>query len=710
MKLLKYIQLSLLLLLTFVTFSFAQTYQTFEGSVGVDAAVTEDTNSTLTVLPNTVEIMERALVTVTIRGGDLQPLPDHYIQLVAPGLTFTQPTQPSNAEGKITVQVYAANPGSYNICAQDITYDDLVIDILDCDTLYVTIVDVPTLLEEPQYTKGTSNTLFWTSIGSGYNYFIQASEQSDFSSIKSTSTWISGTLFEFSNLENAKMYFYRVKARNSFGGESSWSNVRYSVQDDEPPVITPLSVSSIGDNNRVEWESSYEIEIKYKVEDNLSLADTSFSCVRQDGSKYSCGQVTNNGVLYTAKVKLSELERDGLNDLYSTYNFCVDAQDSAGNTSENCDFEIQIPPWQSPQDPEEPITEPTPEPEPEKPPQEIPTYVGRIVRDVVDNTQIMMDNMFGNLDDYSLQDISTTTAIATITLSIGSILGGLLYIPIYLFQFLLSLLSWLGLRKKGKPSGYVYDSNTKEPISQAVVRVYSKDGQLVWTDVTGSRGYFTLALDDGEYSIRVTAREYEFPSRVVFGKSDYPLENVYHGEEFVVKDGVVAHFSIPLDSVEMGWFTRNFATLRSRFRVLYKVLSLVFFVFGLMFSIYIYNINPTWFSFVIILLYIPSFVLVVRALFKKDLEYGVVKLEDGTPVKGISIGLRDKEYGEIVAKRVTDGKGRYRFVVDRGDYNIEILETGHEVVEIEEEESRELSDGSVLIALDTVVKGIEVEN
>lgn len=698
MKLLKYIQLSLMLLLTFVTFSFAQTYQTFEGNVGVEAAVTEDTHSTLTVLPNTVEIMERALVTVTIRGGDLQPLSGHYIQLVAPGLTFTQPTQPSNAQGKITVQVYATNPGSYNICAQDITYDDLVIDILDCDTLYVTIVDIPNLLEEPQYTKGTTNTLFWTSIGSGYSYFIQASEQSDFSTIKSTSTWISGTLFEFSNLENGKMYFYRVKARNGFGGESGWSNVRFSVQDNEPPVITPISVSSIGENNRVEWGSNFEIEIVYRVEDNLSLSSTNFYCVKEGGSKSSCGSTSNSGVIYTTTITLGELQRDGINNLFSTYAFCIDAQDSAGNISENCDIRLEIPNWPGGTD-EEP-----------EPPKEVPTFVGRIIRDVVDDTKIIMDDMFGNLDDNNLQDISTTTAIATITLSIGSLIGGLLYIPIYLFQFLLSLLSWLGLRKKGKPSGYVYDSSSKEPISQAVVRVYGKDGQLVWTDVTGSRGYFTLALDDGEFSIRVRAREYEFPSRVVFGKSDYPLENIYHGDEFVVKDGVVPHFSIPLDSVEMGWFARNFATLRSRFRVLYKILSVVFFVFGLIFSIYIYNINPTWFSFIIILLYIPSFVLVVRVLFKKDLEYGVVKLEDGTPVKGISIGLRDKEYGEIVAKRVTDGKGRYRFVVDRGNYSIEVMETGHEVVEIEVEENRELSDGSVLVALDTVVKGIEVEN
>jgi hypothetical protein len=86
-----------------------------------------------------------------------------------------------------------------------------------------------------------------------------------------------------------------------------------------------------------------------------------------------------------------------------------------------------------------------------------------------------------------------------------------------------------------------------------------------------------------------------------------------------------------------------------------------------------------------------------------------VKDENGKPLSGIAVGLRDVEYGRIVSKRNTDGKGRYRFIVDKGDYTLEILDTEYEVVKIEEEKPRKLSDGSVLIALDTVIKPIEVE-
>lgn len=701
-KLLKYLQLSIFLLFLGGPV-LAQTFGETEQGVDINAAITEDTNSTLVVLPNTVEIKERATVTVTIRDGNLEPISGHYIQLIAPGLTFTQPSQASNADGRITVQVYAQSPGSYVIQAQDITYDDLVIDILDTDTLYVTPLETPFLLEEPIYTKGTKNTLFWNSIGSGYRYKIEVSESNTFNTIKDSSGWITGTLFEFTGLENEVMYFYRVKARNSYGGESGWSNVRYSVQDSEAPVINIISIRDVGENNNIEWEGNYEVEIRYKVKDNLFLDSTEFYCVRKDGTRYSCGEVTNNGVLYTATIKLNELEKEGLNELYLIYNFCVEATDSAGNTSQNCDIELEIPPWQS----EEPT--PEPEPEPEEPPQEVPTYVGRIVRDFVDNTQIIMDDMFGGLNEYDLQDISTTTAIATITFSIGSLLGGLLYIPMYLLQLIFGFLSWLGLRKRGEYSGYVYDSKTKEPIAQSVVRVYDKDGRLVWTDVTDSRGLFELSLPNGKYKLKAVARGYEFPSTTIFGKKDYPLENVYHGEEFEVEDGVVPEFSIPMDSTEMGWIERVLTTLRGRFRGFYKIFSVLFFIFGLIFSVYIYNLNPNWFNFIIILLYIPAFVLVVRGLFKKELEYGVVKDDKGEPLSNIAVGLRDKEYGRIIAKRNTDGKGRYRFIVDRGEYELEILDTEYEVVEIEEEENRRLADGSMLVALDTVVKPIKVE-
>jgi hypothetical protein len=697
MKLPKYIQVAFLILFFSITFSFAQEpFFGTEGQVEINAAITEDAASTLYVIPDQVEIRRPALVTVTILNAQGEPLSNHYIQLVASGLTLTQPTEPSNEHGVVVVEVFGSNSGSYNICAQDITYEGLVIDILDCDTLYVTPVPVSTLIDEPQYTKGTANSLFWNSLGSGYEYYIEVSRDSEFSTIKESSGWIPGTMFTFENLVNERMYFYRVKSRNNYGGQSSWSNVEYSVQDSEAPEITVISVGDIGDNNTVVWESNYEVEIIYRVEENLALDDVIFYCVRQDGTKEECGVTSSNGVMYTTTITLGSLDKESINNLFSNYTFCVEASDIAGNVTEKCDITLNIPKWGEEDD----------EPEP---PKEVPTYVGRIIRDVVDITQDSMDNMFGDLDDYTLQDIGTTTSIATITISFATLIGGLLYLPIYLYQLFLNLLRWLGFRKTGSRIGYVYDSSTKDPISQAIVRVYEKDGGLVWTDVTDSKGLFGPVLEDGTYTIKVSARDYEFPSTVIFGKSDYPLENVYHGEEFEVKDGVIPEFAIPLDPVDISWFRKSLISFSNRFRVFYKILSILLFVFGLIFSIYAYSKTQTWFNFLIIMLYIPAFAMIIFGLFKKKPKYGVVKNKSGEPIKGVSVGLRDVEFDKIVGKRITDGEGRYRFVVDKGEYQLEILETNYEVLGIEEGEDKVLSDGALLIARDIVVKPIEVE-
>lgn len=699
-RIVKILFLLCFLLLTTPILAFEQ-YITFEDDVEVTASITEDTFSTVDVLPNVVDVKESAIVTVTVKGGVFEALPGHYIELVANGLIFNQPSQPSNSQGQVTVSVYANTPGAYNICANDITYPDLVINIIDCTTLYVTPVTSPSLISEPMYTPGNSNTLFWNSVGSNYQYYIEVSLYNNFNTIKQSSGWLAGTMFEFSNLANGSMYFYRVKARNSYGGESDWSGVEFSVQDSESPTIELISVSGLGENNTVEWESGYGVEFVYKVEDNLSLDSTDFFCVKRDSSKYSCGDTTKNGSIYTTVLRLSELEKDGIAHLFLEYEFCVEAVDTVSNEAQLCGIQLLIPEWSEPGEPVEP-DEP-------KPPPPIVTFIDKVVDDVVDTTEFILEGLFGDLNEYELENINTTTTIVTLLVGLGTLLGGLLYIPIYLFELLLSFLSWLGLRKKGKLSGYVYDSDSKEPIPQAVVRTYNLEGKLIWTDVTDNRGFFNLALRDGVYKLEASSNKYSFPSKVIFGKADYPLENVYHGEEFTIKNGIVPEFSIPMDSIDLNWFRRLLITANSRTRVLFKVLSVILFLFGLIFSVYTYHINSNIFNFLIIVLYIPSFLLVTKALFKKGLEYGVVKNEEGEVLSDVAVGLRDVEYKRIVAKRITDGKGRYRFIVDMGVYNIEVLDTEYEVVSIEKKDVKHLSDGSVLIALDVLVKRIVVE-
>jgi len=43
-------------------------------------------------------------------------------------------------------------------------------------------------------------------------------------------------------------------------------------------------------------------------------------------------------------------------------------------------------------------------------------------------------------------------------------------------------------------------------------------------------------------------------------------------------------------------------------------------------------------------------------------------------LKDVLVGIRELEFDQIIAKRVTNEKGKYRFVLPAGKYKIEILQ------------------------------------
>jgi len=74
----------------------------------------------------------------------------------------------------------------------------------------------PALAAEPKFSRGTTNTLFWTRVPGANEYEVQASTTPDFASSLS-SGWLRGTNYTFSNLVDGAAYLYRVHCRsNSF--------------------------------------------------------------------------------------------------------------------------------------------------------------------------------------------------------------------------------------------------------------------------------------------------------------------------------------------------------------------------------------------------------------------------------------------------------------------------------------------------------------
>lgn len=657
--------ISICLMLVFTSYKvFAQTY--FEGTggdVNVNANITQDLYSQLEISPTNVEILQPTTVSLEMLDSEGNPRAGRnltvYINGTSTGISITQPPS-SGINGRATGTVKSSIPGTYEICARDTT-DGFNIYILDCETVYVVPVAVPTLLSEPPFTKGLNNTLSWTTSGGGsYTYFIQASTSSTFNPIADESGWIYSSSYEFTDLKDSQIYFYHVKAKNNWGGESGWSNFVYSVQDNTKPEITLLSIAGLGTNTTKDWEAQDILTFKLRVKDNIGVTEKSFWCVLQDDSTKDCVDTDSmNGNIWTVKVKLGDLEHDADYHLYSDYKFCAEASDSVGNIRRICDISLHIP------------TSATP---PEKPVIPVIEKIKDVVNNVVDNTKEFANNTIGKINSTSLQQISTTVTIGNLLVGMGILLGGLGTIPYVILQVFLAVSSLLGFRKKGHPTGYVYDSVTKEPISQCIVRIFNENNELIWTDVTDKDGYFRSdKVASGEYSIKVASKDYDFPSKIVFGKTDFPLENVYQGQEFYVSKGTIPNFSIPIDLKKMSEFQRVFNQLAFGSKVLWKSLHLLLFVIGLVFSIYALSTNKAWYNYLIISMYIPSILILLQSLFGKQEKYGVVKNLQGKRLPGITLGLKETEFGKLISKRVTDENGRYRFFVEPGTYELVVL-------------------------------------
>ena len=703
------------LITTFVLFFFSFFFLNISGAqvfvpmdtddVIVSANITTDLYTQLSLEPATVEIRQPANVNITALTSSGTARPSRniiiYIQGNSAGIVITQPPL-TNAFGSTTGNVSSTIPGTYTVCAKDITegYDILII---DCETLYVIPVVAPVMLPEPQYTKGNSNIVMWNMSGSGiYQYYVEVSKDGSFLSVDNNSGWISNLAYEFNNLQNTTMYFYRVKARNTFGGESSWSNIVFSVQDSSGPAIDLISISGVGENNTSQWDGNFTVNMKYRIKDNVGISSKEFWCVGDNDSKYECTYTSSvSGDFWNISLKLKDLATDENGYLFNSYTFCVEAIDFVSNVTRNCTAKLDVPDKEI--DDDTPPTEPPVIPEKPKPPSPpIVNVIKEIAKDLIDNT-------IGKLEPIDLQNITVTTTSANITIGLGFLLTALGNIPYFILQVILAILSLLGFRKKGNVTGYVYNSLTKEPIMQAIVRIFNESNELVWTDVTDSHGYFrSTDLEDAEYYIKVTARDYSFPSKIVFGKTDFPFENVYHGDPFLTMDKKIPNFSIPMDQQEVGIFRKVIAKFISRTKSLWKSLHILLFLFGLIFSIYaLYTTNLIW-NYVVVVLYIPALIALIFSLFNKKEKYGIVKDEENNYIEGAIVALNEKEFGKLVSKRVTDSLGRYRFIVNKGVYDISIMNSDLKLINKDKLLGLEIEkDGGSILSPDIIVKKLE---
>ena len=479
------------------------------------------------------------------------------------------------------------------------------------------------------------------------------------------------------------MYFFRLRKRNILGGLSNWSNVVYSVQDASAPVITLLDITNMNDSEAL---SDDFIEIRARIEDNLSLVSQSTFCVLTGGSLYECASYTNLiGNIYTARIPFGELEKDGSGNLLNEYSFCIEADDEVGNIGRNCDIDIVLEVETAAN-----IVEPVD--------QEF-SFTDITLESLTYLPYTLIDNMVSTMSNFQMSLVSLLTAIIVFFIILS------LYFRNIFLPFLYSIYLLILLFRKKKEyvvNGVAYNSETKEPLKYAIVRVLNSDDERIGWGISDEYGEFKIDIDEKKVHIDINRVGFFFPSTFITEKTDYPFTNIYTGGAVNFRNSNEVNISIPLDVKKYGF-------LGKELRKIYMVLSYVFlsliFSFSVFLSFFLLGRNPSAFNFVLLSFNILDAVLIVRLVFEKIKKLAIVKDSKGKVVDGVTVIVKDFKSGKIKEKRVSDINGRYYFSLLPGEYSLDILNKDLELVEVEDGKQFSISgDRRKYFGRDLIVK------
>lgn len=281
-----------------------------------------------------------------------------------------------------------------------------------------------------------------------------------------------------------------------------------------------------------------------------------------------------------------------------------------------------------------------------------------------------------------------TKVVAPATVAGSIILPGIVALATSSFSFidigLVALRLWsvlltaVGIRKKHRPWGTVYDSVTKQPIDPAYVVLFDAQGNEVATSITDMDGRYGFVVAPGTYKIVANKTNYVFPSTKMIGKTEDELyANLYAGETItVMQDGDIITKNIPMDAVHFDWneFEKN-QTNRLKFYkrrdvIVARIADIIFWI-GMIVSIAGVLVYPNWYNMLIFFLTLVVYILRVTGIAVKP-KGSVVQKSTDEPLPFSVVRVLSAITGREVIHKVTDKTGRYYCLLQNGTYKIVI--------------------------------------
>ncbi|MEI7765026.1 MAG: carboxypeptidase-like regulatory domain-containing protein [bacterium] len=283
--------------------------------------------------------------------------------------------------------------------------------------------------------------------------------------------------------------------------------------------------------------------------------------------------------------------------------------------------------------------------------------------------------------DISTKTLTTVGVAGGSTAIVSSFAGSAFAFSEILLNFLRIwslFLSAIGLRKKTKPWGTVYDSVTKQPIDPAYVVLQDKNNKEIATSITDFDGRYGFLVTKDAYKIYVRKNNYSFPSRKLFGKKEDELyQNLYFGDFLDLKEDELIIKNIPMDPEKFDWneFAKKDKKLfkfNSPYARFFARISNILFYFGFVLALFLLIINTfNYYNLAIILIYLV--LLLMRIVGVKVKSYGKIsEKESGAPLSFAVIRIFNKGHEKESIHRVADKYGRYYCLLPKGEYYITI--------------------------------------
>ncbi len=249
-------------------------------------------------------------------------------------------------------------------------------------------------------------------------------------------------------------------------------------------------------------------------------------------------------------------------------------------------------------------------------------------------------------------------------------------------RFIYSLLTLLGLRKKRKVWGTVYDSQTKQPLDPAIVTLYNAlNREKIEESITDLAGRFGFLGGPGKFYLTAEKTHYRFPSQNVTGANDGIYEQLYHGEIFEISpQSDVWSPNIPMDPLAFDWNQQDKQKLiKVHPKIEYfisQIISLIFWL-AVVFTILGFLASPGIFTSVFLGLCL--LMCAYRLYSKKIRLWGTLNSAlTKKPMAGYTLQLSHPNLPSVaISKALVAIDGKFFLKAFPGNYDLTVYDTGH---------------------------------